>query len=103
MMEAVYDAIQMLGRRYGEVCDDTITGPQAREKVFCNLKDSVHDTSKGRVVIDWRTQHAWLWTRVARITPEGGIEEIWTSPGPMPPRPFGERAGQEGLPETLTF
>ena len=101
MMESVYDAIQMLGQCYGEARCDTATWPPTRETVSCLLKELVHDTPTGRVVIDSRTQHAWLWARIARIAPEGGVDEIWKSPGPMPPRPFGERTDHGGLPTPL--
>jgi DNA-binding NtrC family response regulator/ABC-type branched-subunit amino acid transport system substrate-binding protein len=95
MMSGLYDAIQLLGRSYRQANVNTSAGVIARRKVHSALKDLPYDASKDSVMMDSRTQHAWVWTRVSQITADGGIDELWKSPGPMPPRPFSERAGGE--------
>ncbi|HSN93288.1 MAG TPA: transporter substrate-binding protein [Anaeromyxobacteraceae bacterium] len=90
MMAAAYEAVQMLAR-----CHRRAGGGAARteatRKVRSLLKAPFHETPRGSVMMDSLTQHAWLWTRVARVGDRGQIEPLWTSPGPMPPRPYCER------------
>ncbi len=36
--------------------------------------------------MDPDTQHMWQWSRIGQVMPDGGINIVWTSPGPIPPR-----------------
>lgn len=91
MMASVYEAILLLGRYFLRAGATGAIGAEAQGKVFAHLRAPLHETRRGRVVIDPRTQHAWMWTRVSRVDRAGDVETLWTSPGPMPPRPLGDR------------
>ncbi|MBI5068640.1 MAG: transporter substrate-binding protein [Deltaproteobacteria bacterium] len=90
MMSAVYDAIMLVGRYFRKARAGGASGMRAQRKVGGYLRAPVHESTHGRIVVDPRTQHAWLWSRVARVGSAGAVEPLWTSPGPMPPRPLGQ-------------
>jgi transcriptional regulator with PAS, ATPase and Fis domain len=41
--------------------------------------------------MDPNTQHLWQWSRIGCVKPDGKIDIMWTSPGPIPPRIHAER------------
>jgi len=90
MMAAVYQAILLLGRYARAPGRRRGPGARAHDEAVAGLRAPQHHTPSGRVVLDPRSQHAWMWTRVARVGNGGGIETLWTSPGPTPPRPLGD-------------
>jgi DNA-binding NtrC family response regulator/ABC-type branched-subunit amino acid transport system substrate-binding protein len=91
MMAAVYEAIMLLGRYFLNARTRGSAGDKALGNPVAQLRAPHHETPNGRIVLDPRSQHAWLWTRVARVGRRGKIETVWTSPGPTPPRPLGDR------------
>ena len=90
MMGAVYDAILLLGRSIRKAGANG-SGRELQRRMGVVLRAPFHETLHGKIALDVRNQHAWLWTRVARVSRTGAVETLWTSPGPMPPRPLGER------------
>lgn len=91
MMSGLYDSIQLLGRCYREANINTRDEVAARKKLHSALKSLTCNVSDNGIIMDASTQHAWLWTRISKITNNGGINELWKSPGPMPPRPYGQK------------
>jgi DNA-binding NtrC family response regulator/ABC-type branched-subunit amino acid transport system substrate-binding protein len=99
MMSAVYEAIMLLGRyflRAGAAAGTGKSKGRAENKAVTQLRAPQHETPNGHIVLDPRSQHAWMWTRVACVGRRGDIETVWTSPGPTPPRPLGNRPGETG-------
>jgi urea transport system substrate-binding protein len=45
------------------------------------------DTPEGKVTIDGATQHVYKTARIGKIRPDGLIEEVWASNGPIKPDP----------------
>lgn len=45
------------------------------------------DTPEGKVTIDGDNQHVYKTARIGRIRPDGLIDEVWASPGPIKPDP----------------
>jgi DNA-binding NtrC family response regulator/ABC-type branched-subunit amino acid transport system substrate-binding protein len=95
MMAAVYEAILLLGRYFLRAGAENGIDARAQNKAVAHLRAPQHETPSGRIVLDPRSQHAWMWTRVARVGPRGDIETVWTSPGPTPPRPLGDRPSEK--------
>jgi len=89
MMSGLYNTIQLLGRCYRENNINVEAGAKARKELYSSLKKPRCGVSDDSIMIDSQTQHAWLWTRVSQISDNGGTNELWKSPGPMPPRPYG--------------
>jgi DNA-binding NtrC family response regulator len=94
MMAAVYEAILLLGRYFLRAGAGNGGGARVEEKAVAYLRAPQHETPNGRIVLDPQNQHAWVWTRVARVGRQGEIETVWTSPGPTPPRPHGDRPSE---------
>lgn len=97
MMAAVYEAILLLGRYFKRGGAGNGSDASADNRAVAQLRAPQHETPNGRVVLDPQSQHAWMWTRVARVGRNGEIETVWTSPGPTPPRPLGDRPAGTGL------
>lgn len=46
------------------------------------------DAPEGKVTIDGQNHHVTKTARIGKVTPDGLIEQIWESPGPITPDPF---------------
>ncbi len=80
-----YEAVHLLSTAYDRV-SKVPYGKKETEKVRMALKDLSFQGLQGKVIMDPYTQHLWQWSRIGRVKPDGGIEVIWMSPGPIPPR-----------------
>lgn len=49
------------------------------------------DAPQGKVIMGAKNQHLWLWCRIGQVNSDGEINVVWTSPGPIPPKPYGEK------------
>lgn len=86
-MEATYNAICLIGKAYEQVeldGKDQVSSMDLREV----LKGLTIDGPQGRVIVDPKTQHLWLWSRIGKIKRDGSIKTIWSYPGPLKPEPF---------------
>ena len=90
VMEGAYIAVSLIAEGYNQMSKHLLSEKNCHEK-FCNIiKNLTLEAPQGKIMVDGRNQHLWLWSRIGRVTPSGDIEVVWTSPGPLPPRPFGE-------------
>jgi DNA-binding NtrC family response regulator/ABC-type branched-subunit amino acid transport system substrate-binding protein len=96
MMAAVYEAILLLGRYFRRAGAENGVDARTENRAVAQLRAPQHETPNGHIVLDPQSQHAWMWTRVARVGRRGEIETVWTSPGPTPPRPLGDRPSETG-------
>ncbi|GAB4258776.1 MAG: hypothetical protein Kow0092_06610 [Deferrisomatales bacterium] len=94
IMESSYDAMRFVAHYY-RLAGSRHRGPLAARHLGPEANRVAQSASDGRMMVDAQTQHAWLWTRIARVTPEGGVDVLWTSPGPLPPRPVAEEGPRE--------
>ena len=87
-MESTFDAIYLYA--------NSLLNASARSRSQKNGTDLLRkgvdrfsfDAPQGKVMMDCRTQHAWQWSRIARSNDLGVLEVIWSSSGPIPPRPY---------------
>ena len=93
IMMSAYDAVQLLARCCGERRSLSAPGRPAGEALRATIGSLPSVVASRPVMMDARSQHAWMWTRVGRVGRRGEIDVIWTSPGPMPPRPYGDWGG----------
>ncbi len=87
-MEFAYVAIHLLEMAVDETLlqiEDIQSRTQALRQRLQHLS---LDAPQGKLIVDPRNQHLWLWSRIGRVRENGGIEIVWSSPGPIPPRPF---------------
>ena len=84
-MAASYDAIHLLSSAYRRI-SGTRSGGSETQKVRATLKNISFHGIQGKVIIDPKSQHLWQWSRIGRVNPEGRIETLWESPGPVPPK-----------------
>lgn len=89
-MEFSYNAIRFLE----QVVDSSLLNiddvQQRTQELRRRLQHLDLDAPQGRMIVDPQTQHLWLWSRIGRVRENGTIEIVWSSPGPIPPRPFSE-------------
>ncbi len=93
IMMSAYDAVQLLARCYDKIRSPRVPGRPASEALRATIGSLPSAVAPRPVMMDARSQHAWMWTRVGRVNRRGEVDVIWTSPGPMPPRPYGDWAG----------
>lgn len=43
---------------------------------------------QGKIMIDQKNQHTWLWSRVGRVNDKGQFDILWESRGPIKPEPW---------------
>ena len=84
-MSVSYDAIHLLANAYNRL-SSICWGHNDVEKIRMSLKNLSFESLQGNVFIDGKTQHMWQWSRIGKISPEGQIQTIWKSPGPVPPK-----------------
>ena len=80
-----YEAVHLLSMAYDRVSKVPYDKKET-EKVRMALKDLSFQSPQGKVMMDPYTQHLWQWSRIGRVKPDGGIEVIWISSGPIPPK-----------------
>jgi len=80
-----YEAIHLLSMAYDRI-SKVPSGNKESEKVRMALKNLSFQGPQGKVIMDPYTQHLWQWSRIGRVKPDGEIEVIWMSPGPIPPK-----------------
>ncbi len=93
IMMSAYDAVQLLARCHDKLKSARGPGRPAGQALRATIGSLPSAVAPRPVMMDAHSQHAWMWTRVGRVGRRGEIDVIWTSPGPMPPRPYGDRAG----------
>lgn len=101
-MEFAYIAIRMLER----VVDEELLGIEDFHSRTQSLRQRLQhlsiDAPQGKLIIDPQNQHLWLWSRIGRVRENSSIEIVWSSPGPVPPRPFGEATASGKAPDIQT-
>jgi len=84
-MASAYEAIHLLSMAYEKI--STVPyGKSETEKVRIALKNLSFQGPQGKVIMDPDTQHLCQWSRIGRVKPDGKIEIIWVSSGPIIPR-----------------
>jgi DNA-binding NtrC family response regulator/ABC-type branched-subunit amino acid transport system substrate-binding protein len=84
-MESSYQAIFLLSEAYSRMRSSLPSGKNETERLRLTLKTLSFVAPQGKVIMDSDTQHLWLWSRIGQVKPDGNIEIVWTSPGPIPP------------------
>ncbi len=87
-MEFSYAAIRMLEQAYDEELLTITDGTKRNNILRERLRHMSLEAPQGKLIVDPQNQHLWLWSRIGRIRPNGQIEIVWSSPGPIPPYPF---------------
>jgi len=102
-MEFAYNAIRLLEMAVDEELlqmTDFIDQTQALRQRLQHLS---LDAPQGKLIVDPQNQHLWLWSRIGRVRDNGSIEIVWSSPGPIPPRPFSEVSEVPPAPEPMAI
>lgn len=86
-MALAYNAIQLLAMACEGLRRDGI--PLEAAAIRRQILHRSFDSPEGRLIVDPRTQHLWLWSRIGRVDDQGRLNTVWSSPGPIPPRPWG--------------
>lgn len=89
VMEAAYIAISLIAKAYNIIA---VSSSKNKKNFYETVGEITLDAPQGNVMMDKQTQHLWLWSRIGLVNENGIIEIVWTSPGPIPPRPFIENA-----------
>jgi len=65
---------------------------QAESFSFTNIRNALlgqeFQAPQGKIMIDRKNQHTWLWSRVGRANEKGQFDIMWESSGPIKPEPW---------------
>lgn len=89
-MAFAYNAVHFLALACRELRKEQPEGRLRPAAIRDQLRHLSYDAPEGRLIVDPQTQHLWLWSRIGRVGDDGRIDIVWSSPGPIPPRPYGE-------------
>jgi len=101
-MEFAYDAIRLLEQAYDEKLLSIKDSNERNQALGEKLRHLSLDAPQGKLIVDPQNQHLWLWSRIGKIRPNGTIDVVWSSPGPIPPYPFNESAQTARKPLIMT-
>jgi DNA-binding NtrC family response regulator/ABC-type branched-subunit amino acid transport system substrate-binding protein len=100
VMESAFEAVHL----YANSLLSASEGAHSRKDLTELFRKGVHrysfDAPQGKVMMDCRTQHVWQWSRIARVNDLGTPEVIWSSSGPIPPRPYANLSDGLSCPDT---
>ena len=85
-MATSYEAIHLLSEAYHRIRSIPPSKENETERLRRELKTLSFSGPQGKVIMDPDTQHLWQWSRIGQVMPNGGIDIVWSSPGPIPPR-----------------
>jgi len=85
-MATSYEAIHFLSEAYHKIRSTPSSIENETERLRRELRTLSFHGPQGKVIMDPDTQHMWQWSRIGHVMPDGGINIVWTSPGPIPPR-----------------
>jgi DNA-binding NtrC family response regulator/ABC-type branched-subunit amino acid transport system substrate-binding protein len=100
-MEFAYNAIRLLEMSVDEKLLQIPDFTERSRELQRRLQHLSIDAPQGKLIVDPQNQHLWLWSRIGRVRENGSIEIVWSSPGPIPPRPFSEAT--ELAPRAITI
>ena len=89
-MEFAYDAIRLLEQTYDQQLLDIADTQERNQLLRERLKHQSLEAPQGKIIVDPQNQHLWLWSRIGKIKPNGTIDVVWESAGPIPPHPFSD-------------
>jgi len=81
-----YEAIHLLHEAFCRMPSKAYPHKREIERLRMTLKTLSFHGPQGRVIMDPNLQHLWQWSRIGRVKPDGKIDIVWTSPGPIAPR-----------------
>src|ERR1700742_1484805 len=64
------------------------SGSDDPERLLAELRDSEFDAPQGRVRIDPKNNHAYLWPRIARLDKSGRFQTVWNPGVRIKPDPY---------------
>ena len=85
-MATSYEAVHLLSEAYHRIRSRHLSEKNETESLRRELKTLSFHGPQGKVIMDPDTQHLWQWSRIGQVMPDGGINIVWSSPGPIPPR-----------------
>ncbi len=85
-MATSYEAIHLLSEAYHRIHLTPHSEENETERLRSELKTLSFNGPQGKIIMDPDTQHLWQWSRIGQVMPNGEINVVWSSPGPIPPR-----------------
>ncbi len=82
VMEAAYFQTFFLSQAIAKV------GTDADALIYEGLPGQEFQAPQGKVKIDEKNHHTWLWARIGKANPAGQFDEVWVSPDWIRPDPW---------------
>lgn len=89
-LASCYDTICLLAEAYNMMPSGNSSRANEIEALRTQLKRVSFCGLQGKVIMDPRSQQLWQWSRFGRVKPDGALDLLWVSAGPIPPRQHNE-------------